>query len=154
MAINSTINGNTQRQYINLGGLSGSGESTLFVDEVQGVLLGIETRDGFYTVKDRRTGQPIQRPNSWVGHWMTDKGEKLMSWPTYVNEQGQVCPWSRFDPSINLAQCSAQRVTLHMWKDDRSFYHLEVVEEQVNMNPMPIQQPTAVPAVAAWEVAR
>lgn len=153
MAINSTINGNT-RQYVNLNNLSGSGESTLFVDDVQGVLLGIETREGSYTVKDRKTGQPIQRPNSWVGHWMTDKGEKLMSWPTYVDPVDNVVkPWSRFDPSINLAACSAQKVTLHMWKDDRSFYHLEIVEEQVNMNPMPIVQ-TQVPAVAAWEMAR
>lgn len=147
MAINSTINGNT-RQYVNLNNLSGSGESTLFVDEVQGVLLGIETREGFYTVKDRKTGQPIQRPNSWVGHWMTDKGEKLMSWPTYVDPtDNTVKPWSRFDPSINLAACSAQKVTLHMWKDDRSFYHLEIVEEQVNLNPLPIMDANKAP----WE---
>lgn len=147
MAINSTINGNT-RQYVNLNNLSGSGESTLFVDEVQGVLLGIETREGFYVVKDRKTGQPVQRPNSWVGHWMTDKGEKLMSWPTYVDPtDNTVKPWSRFDPSINLAACSAQKVTLHMWKDDRSFYHLEIVEEQVNLNPLPIMDANKAP----WE---
>lgn len=146
---------NNRGGFINLQALAGSGESTMFVDEVVGVLLGIETREGFYTIKDRRTGQPVQRPNSWIAHWMTDKGEKLMSWPTYVDpNDGLVKPWSRFDQSINLAACSAQKVTLHMWKDDRSFYHLEVMEEQVNLNLMPIQQPTAVPAVAAWEMAR
>ena len=132
---------NSGNGFINLAQLNGSGESTMFVDDVEGVLLGIETRDGFYQVNDRRTGQPIQRPNSWIGHWMTAQGEKLMSWPTYQDQNtGQVMPWSRFDPSINLAQCSAQKVTLHTWKDDRNFYHLEVVEEQVNMNPMPIVQ--------------
>lgn len=143
---------NTGNSFINLAALNGSGESTTFVDEVEGVLLGIETREGFYTVNDRRTGQPIQRPNSWIGHWMTSTGEKLMSWPTYINEQGQVAPWSRFDPSINLAQCSANKVALHMWKDDRNFYHLEVVEEQVNLNPMPIVP--AAPAVAPWAAQR
>ena len=125
--------------YINLAALNGSGESTMFVDDVEGVLVGIQTREGFYTVNDRKTGQPIQRPNSWIGHWMTDQGEKLMSWPTYLDEKtGAVMPWSRFDQSINLAQCSAQQVRLHMWKDDRNFYHLEVVETQQNLNPMPV----------------
>lgn len=128
--------------FINLASLAGSGESTLFVDDVQGVLLGIEVRDGFYTVNDRRTGQPIQRPNSWVAHWMTEQGEKLMSWPTYQDPNtGEVKPWSRFDPRINLAACAAQKVTLHMWKDKRSFYHLEIVEEQVNLNPLPVSVP-------------
>lgn len=142
MAIN---NGTQQYQnthnFINLAQLAGSGESTMFVDDVEGILLGIETRDGSYTVNDRRTGQPITRPNSWIGHWMTDQGEKLMSWPTYIDETtGQVMPWSRFDSSINLAQCSAQQIRLHMWKDERNFYHLEVVKTQVqqNLNPMPV----------------
>lgn len=135
--------------YVNLAALAGSGESTLFVDDVEGVLLGIEVRDGFYTINDRKTGQPIQRPNSWVAHWMTSTGEKLMSWPTYQDTTtGEVKPWSRFDPSINLAQCSAQKVTLHMWKDDRNFYHLEVVEEQVNLNPMPV---VMAQANAPWQ---
>lgn len=139
---------NSTRQFIDLAAMAGSGESTMFVDDVQGVLLGIEVRDGFYTINDRRTGQPIQRPNSWIAHWGTPQGEKLMSWPTYLDQEtNQVKPWSRFDPSINLAQCSAQKVTLHMWKDDRNFYHLEMVEEQVNLNPMPI---VAAAPTAPW----
>lgn len=133
---------NNRGGFINLQALAGSGESTMFVDEVQGVLLGIEVRDGFYTVADRRTGEPVQRPNSWIGHWQTDTGEKLMSWPTYQDPQtGEVKPWSRFDPRINLAACSSNKTTLHMWKDDRNFYHLEVVEEQVNINPLPMVAP-------------
>lgn len=140
MAIsNSTTNGTTPRQFIDLSQLNGAGESTMFVDDVEGILLGIEVRGGTYTVNDRKTGQPITRPNSWIAHWQTPTGEKLMSWPTYVDQAtGQVRPWSRFDKRINLAQCSQQRVTLHMWKDDRSFYHLEVVEEEININPLPI----------------
>lgn len=141
------FNNNGNGGYVNLAMLGGSGESTMFVTDVEGVLLGIEVRDGFYTINDRRTGQPVQRPNSWVAHWMTQTGEKLMSWPTYLDPaDGQVKPWSRFDPSINLAQCSAQKVTLHMWKDDRNFYHLEKVEEVVNINPLPV-----MPATAPWQ---
>ena len=98
-------NNNGNGSYVNLAMLGGSGESTMFVTDVQGVLLGIEVRDGFYTITDRKTGQPIQRPNSWVAHWMTNQGEKLMSWPTYQDTAtGEVKPWSRFDPSINLAR--------------------------------------------------
>lgn len=136
---------NNGKHFINLAALNGSGESTMFVTDVTGVLLGIEVRDGFYPIEDRRTGQMVQRPNSWIGHWLTPAGEKLMSWPTYQDPAtGEVKPWSRFDSSINLQQCSTQKVTLHMWKDDRNFYHLEVVEEQVNLNPLPIyDQPTA-----------
>ena len=133
-------NNNGNGGFINLAQLAGSGESTMFVDDVEGVLIGIQVREGSYTVNDRKTGQPIQRPNSWIGHWMTETGEKLMSWPTYLDEtDGMVKPWSRFDQSINLAQCSAQQVRLHMWKDDRNFYHLEVAETfQQNLNPMPV----------------
>lgn len=134
----TTING-TARQFIDLSTVQAAGEATMFVDDVEGILLGIEVRGGTYTVNDRKTGQPIVRPNSWIAHWQTPTGEKLMSWPTYVDQAtGQVRPWSRFDKRINLAQCSQQRVTLHMWKDDRSFYHLEVVEAEVNINPLPI----------------
>lgn len=138
------------KSYINLAALAGSGESTLFVDDVEGILLGIEVRGGTYTVNDRRTGKPVQRPNSWIAHWATQTGEKLMSWPTYVDpDTGEVKPWSRFDSSINLQVCSQQKVALHMWKDKRNFYHLEVVEEQVqgNLNPMPIMGAD----VAPWE---
>lgn len=141
--VNYSNNGSAR--FINLGMLGGSGESTMFVDDVKGVLMGIEVRDGFYTIKDRKTGQDIQRPNSWIGHWMTPAGEKLMSWPTYQDPAtGEVKPWSRFDPSINLQQCSVQHIELHMWRDDRNFYHLEVVQQQVNVNPMPVvmAQPT------------
>lgn len=137
---NSTTNGTTPtRQFIDLSQLNGAGEATMFVDDVEGVLLGIEVRGGTYTVNDRKTGQPITRPNSWIAHWMTSTGEKLMSWPTYVDQAtGKVRPWSRFDAKINLAQCSANRIPLHMWKDERSFYHLEVVEVEVNINPLPL----------------
>lgn len=148
MAISVQQQGNNTRHFIDLNSFAGSGESTMFVTDVEGVLLGIEVRDGYYVVNDRRTGQPIQRPNSWIAHWATETGEKLMSWPTYVDQTtGEVKPWSRYDKRINLAACAAQKTTLHMWKDDRNFYHLEVVEEQVSLNPMPIINADKAP----WE---
>lgn len=142
MAINSNINGTT-RQFINLNGFVGSGEVGRYKDEVTGVLVGIEPRPGTYQVKDRKTGQLIERPNSWTAYF---EDGSMWSWPTYVNEQGQVMPWSRFDPSINLAACVQQRKVIHVWKDDCQFSHLEVVETTTNVNPLPVMA-----AVAPWD---
>ena len=139
------INSNTQ--FINLNQLNGSGEVGRYKDEVTGVLVGIEPRGGTYQVTDRRTGQLIERPNSWTAHF---EDGSMWSWPTYVNEQGQVCPWSRFDPSINLAQCVQNKVRIHVWKDDRQFSHLEIAEEQTSINPLPIMAAAAAP----WPVAQ
>jgi len=152
---------NGNRQFINLNGFVGSGEVGRYKDEVTGVLVGIEPRGGFYQVTDRKTGQLIQRPNSWTAHFQDGS---MWSWPTYLDEaDGQVKPWSRFDPSINLAECVAQQRVIHVWKDDRNFSHLEVVETKVSMNPNPLPVMTAVPtpapavptvnmpAVAPWE---
>lgn len=136
-------NVNRQRQFINLNGFTGSGEVGRYKDEVTGILLGIEPRPGTYTVKDRRTGQMIERPNSWTAYF---EDGSMWSWPTYVNENGQVMPWSRFDPSINLAACVQQRKVIHVWKDDKSFSHLEVVETTTNVNPLPVMA-----AVAPWD---
>lgn len=144
MAINSNINGTTH-QFINLNGFVGSGEIGRYKDEVTGVLVGIEPRPGTYQVKDRKTGQLIERPNSWTAYF---EDGSMWSWPTYVNEQGQVMPWSRFDPSINLAACVQQRRVIHVWKDDRQFSHLEVVETTAGVNPNPLP---VMPAVAPWD---
>lgn len=133
-----------QRQFINLNGFCGSGEVGRYKDEVTGVLVGIEPRTGTYKVTDRRTGEVIERPNSWTAVF---EDGSMWSWPTYVNEQGQVCPWSRFDPSIDLSTCVKQRKVLHVWKDDRQFSHLELVETETNINPLPIVNQ----AVAPWE---
>ena len=143
MAINSNINGTT-RQFINLNGLVGSGEVGRYKDEVTGVLVGIEPRGGSYQVKDRKTGQIITRPNSWTAVF---EDGSMWSWPTYVDETThQVMPWSRFDPAIDLAACVRERRVIHVWKDDRSFSHLEVVETQTNLNPLPVMA-----AVAPWD---
>lgn len=131
--------------FINLDGFTGSGEVGRYKDEVIGVLVGIEPRGGFYPVTDRRTGEVIQRPNSWTAHF---EDGSMWSWPTYVDETThQVMPWSRFDPSINLALCVKQRKVIHVWKDDRKFSHLELVDTQVNMNPLPVM----AAATAPWE---
>lgn len=161
MAISISNGSNTTRNYINLNGFKGSGEVGRYKDEVTGILVGIEPRGGFYEVKDRRTGAIIQRPNSWTAHFADGS---MWSWPTYVDETThQVLPWSRFDSSIDLAECVAQHRVIHVWKDDRSFSHLELVETTVQMNPnLPIMgagqnmatAAPAVPEVMPWEIAQ
>jgi len=126
---------NGNHQFINLNGFTGSGEVGRYKTDVTGILVGIEPRTGTYQVKDRRTGQMIERPNSWTAYF---EDGSMWSWPTYVNENGQVMPWSRFDPSIDLNACVQQRKVIHVWKDDRQFSHLEVVETTTNVNPLPI----------------
>ena len=168
MAI-SISNGTTSQQFINLAGFRGSGEVTnRYLPEVTGVLLGIEPRGGFYEVKDKegrpiidpKTGKPMQRPQSWTAHFADGS---MWSWPTYVDETThQVLPWSRFDPSIDLGECVAHQRVIHVWKDDRNFSHLELVETtvQMNPNPLPIMGQHMAPAAAVvpetfpWEIAQ
>lgn len=145
MAIsNGTQQFQNNHNFINLDGFTGSGEVGRYKDDIVGVLVGIEPRGGTYEVKDRRTGETITRPNSWTAHF---EDGSMWSWPTYVDENGQVMPWSRFDPSINLALCVKQRKVIHVWKDDRKFCHLEVMDTQVNLNPLPIVNQPGAP----WE---
>lgn len=105
----------------------GTGESTLYKTDIVGQLVGLEPRDGVYTVTDRKTGQPITRPNSWTAHFAD--GSRF-SWPTYVDEAGRVQPWSRYDPSIDLDQCVSQGILIHLWKDEHGFTHLELAASE------------------------
>lgn len=153
-----TTNNGQQRQFIDLNGFSGSGEVGRYLDDHTGVLVGIEPRDGFYTIKDRKTGQMVQRPNSWTAHFADGN---MVSWPTYVDQNtGRVMPWSRFDQSINLAEVVASHKVIHLWRDDRQFFHLEVVETEVAMNPNPLpimgqyQPAPAMPAQVPWDAQR
>ena len=121
----------------------GTGESGRYVTDVTGVLLGIEPRSGSYTITDRNTGQQITRPNSWTAHFADGS---MFSWPTYLDDQGQVRMWSRFDSSINLAQVIEQGIVIHLWKDGRNFTHLEVVQ-----HPQMQQQPAPQQNYVPWE---
>lgn len=154
MAINNgTTTYNRNHNFIDLTNFGGSGEVGRYLDEHTGVLVGIEPRPGTYQVKDRRTGQMIERPNSWTAVF---EDGNMVSWPTYLDEAtGRVMPWSRFDASINLGQVVANRQVIHLWRDDRQFFHLELVdtEVQMNPNPLPIIQPAAQP-MAQYPVAQ
>lgn len=129
-------NSNRVRSFINLDSFGGTGEVGRYKDEVIGVLLGIEPRDGEYQVTDRRTGEVITRPNSWTAYFADGS---MWSWPTYVDpDTGEVKPWSRFDQSIKLGQVVKNKQRIHVWKDNRGFAHLELVREQeVTTNPLP-----------------
>lgn len=168
MAI-SISNGTSTQQFINLKGFHGSGEVThRYLPEVTGILLGIEPRPGFYEVKDKNgnpiidpeTGEPMKRPQSWTAHFADGS---MWSWPTYEDKAThQVLPWSRFDSSIDLGECVSHQRVIHVWRDERNFSHLELVETQVAMNPLPIMGQHVAPAVATaaipatfpWEIAQ
>lgn len=117
----ASINSNSGIKFARLP--KGTGEASLYKKDVTGVLVGIEPRGGTYQVADRSTGEIITRPNSWTAHFAD--GSRF-SWPTYVDEDGNVQPWSRFDESIDLQQCCEQGIAIHLWKDDRGFTHLEL----------------------------
>ena len=153
-------NNQQQHSFIDLAQLHGSGEVGRYKDDVTGILLGIEPRDGFYQIQDRKTGVMIQRPNSWTAHFADGS---MFSWPTYLDETtGQVMPWSRFDQSINLAACAQQGIAIHIWRDERKFVHLEIAKTQTqqiqtNLNPLPIMQGQQVaqpvmPQQAPWDM--
>lgn len=127
---------NQQQQFVrnnnasfNLAALKGSGANTgRFSEDVTGVLVDLQMRDGSYTFTNPRTGEITERPNSWVA--VFDDGS-LFAWPTYVDPQtGNVMPWSRFDQSIDLAACAQNGVAIHVWKDERRFTHLELAVQQ------------------------
>lgn len=121
----ATISNGT-RQFIPVDQLPvGTGASGRFVTDVIGQLVGIEPRTGTYQVADRRTGQMVTRPNSYTAHFADGS---MFSWPTYIDEQGQVQMWSRFEAGLSLGQIISQGITIHLWKDERSFTHLEVMD--------------------------
>lgn len=115
----------------------GTGTTGRYVTDVTGRIIGIEPRGGTYKVTDRQTGEVIERPNSYTAHF--DNGQ-MFSWPTYLDESGNVQMWSRFEAGLSLAEIITQGIEVHLWKDERSFTHLEVVQTttvQQAASPMP-----------------
>lgn len=151
--VNSNIsvnNGTNNQQYqrtqsFNLAALKGTGANTgRFSDDVTGVLVDLQIRDGFYEFPNPRTGEVMQRPNSWVAVFADGS---LFSWSTFVDQNGNVQPWSRFDQSIDLAACAQQGVAIHVWRDERKMMHLELAagqQTQANASVMTManRQPT------------
>jgi len=139
----------------------GTGEVGRYQDDVEGILVGLKARDGVYLVKDKdgnpvidpKTGKQLKRPNSWTAYF---EDGSMWSWPTYLDDEGVVRPWSRFDPSIVLKDCIQQRRVIHVWKDAQNFCHLELVEtNQQGINPTVVQaaQPTPQPQQMATSFA-
>lgn len=131
----------------------GTGEVGRYLDDVEGILVGLEARPGSYLVKDKngqpvldpKTGKQLERPQSWTAHFADGS---MWSWPTYLDDSGVVQPWSRFDPSIDLGQCIAQRTVIHVWKDEKNFCHLELVEttsQGINPTVAQVAQPAFQP---------
>ena len=105
--------------------ITGIGTASLYKTDHTGVIEDIVPREGTYSYIDDNTGEEIVRPNSWTA--MFADGSR-MSWPTYYDEDGEVKPWNRFDPKIDLAYCAANGIALHMWKDDKGYTRLELAE--------------------------
>lgn len=139
MAINQqqqSFTRNASRSFIPLDQLpqQGAGAAGMYVTDVTGVLLGIEPRTGTYQVKDRRTGQLIERPNSYTAVF---EDGSMFSWPLIQNQDGTYRLWDRFDQSINLMACVQNRIAIHVWKDERGFNHLELAQ-QTQAQQMPV----------------
>lgn len=116
-----------QRTFVPLDDLPTGAGRTDFSKDVTGVLVGIEPRDGYYDFVDSRTGEKMTKPNSYIAHFAD--GSKF-NWPTYLDEEtGQVRLWNRFDAGLSLKELIQNQVTIHLWKDDRNFTHLEVVQQ-------------------------
>lgn len=132
MAINSKQQSQptTTRKFIPLDELpTGTGQSGRYVTNVTGILLGIEPRTGTYQIRDRRTGEVVTRPNSYTAVFAS--GE-LFSWPTYVDEDGCVRMWSRFEVGLELRDIISQSIQIHLWKDKKGFTHLELANQEVH----------------------
>lgn len=116
-----------QRTFVPLDDLPTGAGSTDFKKDVTGILLGIEPREGSYEFTDERTGKKVERPNSYIAHFAD--GSKF-NWPTYLDkETGEVKLWNRFEVGLEVKELIQKQVTIHLWRDDRNFTHLEVVAQ-------------------------
>lgn len=111
----------------------GTGESG-YQTNVTGQLIGIEPRTGTYKFTDPNTGEVIEKPNSYTAHFADGS---MFSWPTYLDENGNVQMWSRFEVGLQLSQIIQQGITIHLWKDKRNFTHLEIVSQAPEAEPAP-----------------
>jgi hypothetical protein len=117
-----------QRKFVPVDQLPvGTGESSKFKKDITGVLLGIESRDGMYEFKDPNTGEVIEKPNNYIAHFADGS---MFGWPTYIDKKtGKVCMWDKFEEGLELRQIIQQSITIHLWRDERNFTHLKVVEQ-------------------------
>lgn len=124
------------RNFVNLTGFRGTGEAG-FSKNVTGVLLGIEERQGTYEFTDAN-GNKIIHSQTWTAYF---EGGAMFSWPTYVDkETGEVKLWSRFSSDIDLGECIANRIPIHVWRDERNWMHLEIAKQATRQQPAQ-QQP-------------
>jgi hypothetical protein len=125
-----------QRKFIPLDKLPvGTGEGGRYQTDITGQLIGIEPRTGTYKFTDPNTGEVIEKPNSYTAHFADGS---MFSWPTYLDTDGHVQMWSRFEVGLKLSQIIQQGITIHLWRDKRNFTHLEIVSPaQPQDEPMP-----------------
>lgn len=99
--------------------------TSIYKTEYTGVLVDIVPRTGTYQYTDPKTGETITRPNSWDAIF---KDGTRVSWPTYVDNDGEVCAWNRFDPSIDLQYCCDHDIAIHLYRSKEGYFRLELAE--------------------------
>lgn len=104
--------------------IKGQGVSIYKAEHV-GILLDVKPRTGTYIYKDKETGEKFERPNSWDAIFAD--GTKV-SWPAYVDQEGEVKPWDRFDPSIDLEECRDNGIAIHLFRNEEGYFRLEIAK--------------------------
>lgn len=99
--------------------------TSIYKTEYTGVLIDIKPRTGTYTWTDKETGEKVERPNSWDA--VFSDGTRV-SWPTYVDENGEVCAWNRFDESIDLQYCCDHNIAIHLYRSEEGYFRLELAK--------------------------
>lgn len=113
----------------------GTGETTMFVEDIVGTLIGIADRAGEYEIVDPKTGELVRKPNSFIAHFMNDEGQvRYVNWPAYYDEAGNKMPWSRFDQSIDLEACITGHVRLHAYRDASHRFHLKLATASLSVD--------------------
>ena len=99
--------------------------TSIYRTEHTGVLLDIEPRTGTYVYTDKDTGEKIERPSSWDGIF---KDGIKVSWPTWVDSDGEVHAWARFDEHIDLEYCRDTNIPVHVYRSEEGYFRLELAE--------------------------
>lgn len=104
--------------------IKGQGTSIYKQDHI-GILMDVVPRTGTYIYTDKETGEKFERPNSWDAIFAD--GIRV-SWPTYVDANGEVQPWARFDESIDLEACRDNGIAIHLFRSPEGYFRLELAE--------------------------
>lgn len=99
--------------------------TSIYKTDHSGILMDIVPRTGTYTYTDPKSGEKVERPNSWDAIFAD--GTRV-SWPTYIDQNGEVQPWARFDENIDLQYCKDNSIAIHLYRSPEGYFRLELAE--------------------------